>query len=62
MPGRLSKKYVVSLGASEEKVFIAPNATDNELFIKISEKYRKRRDQIKAYLRIGDGVAVLCIA
>jgi glycosyltransferase involved in cell wall biosynthesis len=61
VPGRVSKNYVISLGADPEKVFIAPNALDNELFIKISEEFMPRKDELKRQLGFEDKVIVLCV-
>jgi glycosyltransferase involved in cell wall biosynthesis len=61
VPGRVSKRYVISLGADPEKVFIAPNAIDNELFIKISNEYQEYKDQIKAELGLEKKVVLLYV-
>jgi len=60
VPGRLSGNYVTSLGVDAEKVFIAPNATDNELFIKLSSKYQSGR-RLKAQLELEGKVTILYV-
>jgi len=62
VPGSLSKRYVISLGADVNKVFIAPNAMDNELFIKISDKYCRHKNQLKNQLGFRVKVIILCVA
>jgi len=61
VPGRLSKNYVISLGADPEKVFIAPNAIDNKLFVETSGKYVAHTDQLKAQLGFKDKVLILYV-
>jgi len=62
VPGKLSRSYVISLGANAEKVFIAPNTIDNELFVKTSDKYRRHKNQLKNQLGFRDKVIILCVA
>lgn len=61
VPGLLSKNYVINLGANPEKVFIAPNAIDNKLFVKISEEYRKKKNHLKAELGFDNRVLILFV-
>jgi len=61
VPGRLSKNYVFSLEANAEKVFIAPNVVDNELFIKMSEEFRPRKDELKSQLGLKGKIIVLYV-
>jgi glycosyltransferase involved in cell wall biosynthesis len=61
VPGRLSKKYAISLGADAEKVFIAPNAIDNELFIKLSRKYQACKDELKSQFGLKSKVIILYV-
>ena len=61
VPGKLSKKYVIKLGAIKEKVFVAPNTIDNELFINISNKHRRYKNQLKAQLGFKEKVIILSV-
>jgi glycosyltransferase involved in cell wall biosynthesis len=61
VPGRLSKGHVISLGANAEKVFIAPNAIDNELFIKLSGKYQLRKEELKSQLELKGKFVILYV-
>jgi glycosyltransferase involved in cell wall biosynthesis len=47
VPGKLSKQYVISLGANSDKVFIAPNSIDNNLFISLSQRFLPLKEKIK---------------
>jgi len=61
VPGKLSKNYVISLGADAEKVFIARNAIDNKLFIELSDKYRSCKEELKSQLGLKGKVVVLYV-
>lgn len=61
VPGNLSRKYVISLGATKEKIFIAPNAIDNELFINISLKYKSHSEELKNELGLKDKIIILYV-
>jgi glycosyltransferase involved in cell wall biosynthesis len=61
VPGRLSKNYVISVGANPEKVFIAPNTIDTELFVETSNKYGAYKNQLKAQLGFKDKVLILYV-
>ncbi|MGD0204340.1 MAG: glycosyltransferase family 4 protein [Candidatus Bathyarchaeia archaeon] len=61
VPGRLSRNYVISLGADPEKVFIAPNAIDNKLFVETSGKYVAHKNQLRDQLGFKDKVLILYI-
>ena len=61
VPGNLSKGYVISLGANAEKVFIAPNAIDNKLFIKTSQKYQSLKEDLKTRLGLKGKVVILYV-
>jgi glycosyltransferase involved in cell wall biosynthesis len=61
VPGILSKNYVLSLGAKVEKVFVAPNAIDDELFIKALDEYREHKDQLRAELGFRDKILLLYV-
>jgi len=62
VPGKLSKNYVISLGADVEKVFIAPNAIDNDLFIKISQQYLPPKEKLRSKIGLKDKIVILCVA
>lgn len=47
VPGKASFEYLISLGAEPKKVWIAPNAVDNNYFLQASEKYRENRELFK---------------
>jgi glycosyltransferase involved in cell wall biosynthesis len=59
VPGNLSKGYVISLGAKAEKVFIAPNAIDNKLFIETSQKYQSLKENLKTRYGLKNKIVVL---
>jgi glycosyltransferase involved in cell wall biosynthesis len=61
VPGKLSKSYVISLGADAEKVFIARNVIDNKLFLDLSHKYRSCKDELKSQLGFKGKVVVLYV-
>jgi len=61
VPGKLSRSYVISLGADVEKVFIAPNTIDNELFIEVSRKYQSDKEELKDQLGSKDKVVILYV-
>ena len=61
VPGRVSRSYVISLGASAEKVFIAPNAIDNELFIELSRNYQLDKEKLKDKLGLKNNVVILYV-
>jgi glycosyltransferase involved in cell wall biosynthesis len=61
VPGKLSKSYVISLGADAEKVFIARNVIDNKLFLDLSHKYQSCKDELKSQLGFKGKVVVLYV-
>ena len=61
VPGKISKNYVNSLGADLSKVFIAPNAIDNELFFDISNKYLKQKKELKEKLGLENKIIILYV-
>ena len=61
VPGRPSKRYVISLGVDAEKVFIAPNAIDNKLFIELSHKYQSCKHKLKSQFRLKGKVTILYV-
>jgi len=50
VPGRASFEYLLGLGASPEKIYIAPNSIDNDYFSSAGEAYRKEKDKSKKSL------------
>ncbi len=61
VPGRLSKNYVTTLGVDIKRVFTAVNSIDNRLFIEISNKYRSRKEELKAQLGFKGKVVILYV-
>jgi len=61
VPGRLSKNYVISLGADLEKIFVAVNSIDNRLFIDLLDKYRSQKEELKAQLGFEGKVVILYV-
>ncbi len=61
VPGGLSRNYVIDLGANAEKIFIAPNAIDNKLFIEISHKYRLSKEELKGQIGLKGKVVILYV-
>jgi len=62
VPGKLSKRYVINLGANVEKVFIAPNAIDNDLFIEVSQRYLPLKEKLRDQIRLKDKIVILSVA
>jgi glycosyltransferase involved in cell wall biosynthesis len=52
VPGESSKQYVQSFGVSEKMIFVAPNAVDNELFIRGANLARERRASLRIELNL----------
>jgi len=59
VPGKLSKRYVIKLGADVEKVFVAPNVIDNDLFIKISQQYLPLKEKLREKIGLKDKIVIL---
>lgn len=47
VPGRASYEYIVSLGASAERIHMAPNAVDNDYFSRLCEEYKLNKERLK---------------
>jgi glycosyltransferase involved in cell wall biosynthesis len=47
VPGQASFDYLLSLGASGEKIYRAPNAVDNDYFSLVADQQRKVKEQFK---------------
>lgn len=52
VPGSLSRDFHIKLGATPEKVFVAPNVVDNEFYIEYSSKYKQNKDELKESLNL----------
>ena len=50
VPGRAAAAYLRSLGAAEERIFVAPNAVDLEIFGNRVAELRKRRESVRSEL------------
>lgn len=61
VPGRLSKNYVASLGIGMERIFVAPNAIDNDLFISASDEYQSCKGEWKARLGFEGKTVILYV-
>ena len=61
VPGRLSRSYVISLGANAKKVFIAPNTIDNDLFATLSRKYQLIKGELKTRLGLQDKIVIIYV-
>ena len=47
VPGKASFEYLISLGAFAEKIWVAPNAVDNEYFSHSCDKYKDKKETFK---------------
>lgn len=47
VPGRASFEYILSQGAVKDKIWIAPNAVDNEYFTRAGDTYRETKEIFK---------------
>jgi glycosyltransferase involved in cell wall biosynthesis len=50
------------LGANVEKVFIAPNAIDNDLFIEVSQRYLPLKEKLRDQIRLKGKIIILSVA
>jgi glycosyltransferase involved in cell wall biosynthesis len=48
VPGRSSLKYLQDLGITDDRIFVAPNAVDTELFAGLTEEARRDASQVRA--------------
>ena len=48
VPGKASFEYLISLGAFAEKIWVAPNAVDNEYFSHSCDKYKDKKKHLSA--------------
>jgi glycosyltransferase involved in cell wall biosynthesis len=61
VPGRAAADYVASLGAPRERIAIAPNAVDPEIFGGRVDEARRDRASVRAALGL-DGCVFLCVS
>jgi glycosyltransferase involved in cell wall biosynthesis len=61
VPGKISRNYLISLGAKEEKVFIAPNAIDNELFAHLLNMSKSKRKELKSQKDLEGKIVILYV-
>ena len=61
VPGKLSRNYVLTLGANAAKVFIAPNAIDNELFVQTLDRLLLQKTKLKAELGFESQTVILYV-
>ncbi|HYZ78976.1 MAG TPA: glycosyltransferase family 4 protein [Gaiellaceae bacterium] len=61
VPGRAAAEYVRSLGVPPERITVAPNAVDLDVFGERVAAARERRDELRAKLGL-DGVTFLCVS
>lgn len=47
VPGKASFEYLISLGAEAKKIWVAPNAVDNDYFYQAIDKYRQNKEIFK---------------
>jgi glycosyltransferase involved in cell wall biosynthesis len=59
--GSLSKEYAVKEGADSAKVFVAPVSIDNDFFVSLCAKYRKKKTTLKKELGISTEKVILYV-
>ncbi|MEO0841441.1 MAG: glycosyltransferase [Cyanobacteria bacterium J06643_5] len=60
VPGKAQTKYLLDLGAREDKIYIAPNAVDSDFFTKQAQYYRQQKAIWKDKLGI-NGCVILYV-
>lgn len=58
VPGSKSKEYYLSVGATKNNIFIAPNIVENDYFIKQSTNFKEEKERIRKEMKI-DGKKVI---
>jgi len=61
VPGTMSRDFYIKLGAVPEKIFIAPNIVDNEMFIQRSSEIKKEKERFKRDLNIENMKIILFV-
>jgi glycosyltransferase involved in cell wall biosynthesis len=61
VPGTRSRDFHIKLGAAREKVFIAPNAVDNEAFMLQSQRLKKQKAKLKQRLNINEARVIIYV-
>lgn len=61
VPGTRSRDFHIRMGAIPEKIFIAPNIVDNEMFIQQSSKFKKEKERFKQELNIQNEKIILFV-
>jgi len=59
VPGNLSLNFHVKMGAEFDKIFLAPNTIDNDLFIKNSSQIKKDKSEFKRSLNFDNKEVIL---
>jgi glycosyltransferase involved in cell wall biosynthesis len=60
VPGKRAFEYCSTLGMSESKIFVAPNATDRAYFSSQADRLRPHRNEIRGKLGI-EGIALVFV-
>lgn len=61
VPGTMSRNFHTEMTSAPERVFVAPNIVENELFIKKSSELRKEKEKLKQELGIGNQKMILFV-
>ena len=61
VPGSRSRDFHIKRGAAPEKVFIAPNIINNDVFFAKSSAFKQRGAQLKDDLHLGNNMIVLFV-
>lgn len=61
VPGTMSRDFHIKQGAVPEKIFIAPNIVDNEMFVLQSSKLKKEKERLKQELNIQNEQVILFV-
>lgn len=61
VPGKLSRQYHISCGASPERVFIGPSIVDNDYYIDQCSSIKQKKESIKKELGIGNNKIIVFV-
>lgn len=61
VPGTISRDFHIKMGASQKKIFIAPNIVDNKRFMQKSSKIKKDKERLKQELNIRNKKIILFV-